>query len=100
MVVVYAHKTTTGWSSLIDSLRQAKFTITEAWPIDTERSGRLRGQNSAALASSIFTNLNQTDFCLTRSLIQTYPNKDCQPLYSGVCRDMLETGHYVLQPLF
>jgi len=54
MVVVYAHKTTAGWSTLIDSLRRAGFTITEAWPLDTESSGRLRAQNSAALASSIF----------------------------------------------
>ncbi|MEG4488565.1 hypothetical protein [Microcoleus sp. D2_18a_B4] len=54
MVVVYAHKTTAGWSTLIDSLRRAGFTITEAWPLDTERGGRLRDQNSAALASSIF----------------------------------------------
>ena len=54
MVVVYAHKTTSGWVSLIDSLRRAGFTITEAWPLDTEMGSRLRGQNSAALASSIF----------------------------------------------
>ena len=54
MVVVYAHKTTSGWSSLIDSLRRAGFMITEAWPLDTEMASRLRGQNSAALASSIF----------------------------------------------
>jgi putative DNA methylase len=54
MVVVYAHKTTSGWVSLIDSLRRAGFTITEAWPLDTEMGSRLRSQNSAALASSIF----------------------------------------------
>ncbi len=35
MVVVYAHKTTMGWSTLIDSLRRAGFIITEAWPLDT-----------------------------------------------------------------
>ncbi|PSB15315.1 DUF1156 domain-containing protein [Phormidesmis priestleyi ULC007] len=54
MVVVYAHKTTSGWSTLIDSLRRAGFTITEAWPLDTEMGSRLRAANSAALASSIF----------------------------------------------
>lgn len=46
--------TTSGWSTLIDSLRRAGFTITEAWLLDTEMGSRLRGQNSAALASSIF----------------------------------------------
>jgi len=54
LVVVYAHKTTSGWVTLIDSLRSAGFTITEAWPLDTEIGSQLRGQNSAALASSIF----------------------------------------------
>ena len=53
MVVVYAHKTTAGWSTLIDSLRQAKFTIVEAWPLDTERPSGLRILR-ASLASSIF----------------------------------------------
>ncbi|MFZ1026982.1 MAG: DUF1156 domain-containing protein [Limnoraphis robusta] len=53
MVVVYAHKTTAGWSTLIDSLRRAGFTITEAWPLDTEQQGGLRGLK-ASLASSIF----------------------------------------------
>jgi putative DNA methylase len=54
MVVVYAHKTTLGWSTLVDALRQACFTVTEAWPLDTEMKVRLRGMESAALASSIF----------------------------------------------
>lgn len=54
MVVVYAHKTTAGWATLIDSLRRAGFTVTEAWPLDTEMRVRLRAMNSAALASSIF----------------------------------------------
>jgi len=54
MIVVYAHKTTLGWSTLVDALRQAGFTVTEAWPLDTELASRLRGMDSAALASSIF----------------------------------------------
>jgi putative DNA methylase len=54
LICVYAHKTTLGWSTLIESLRHAGFVITEAWPLDTELSGRMRAQNSAALASSIF----------------------------------------------
>jgi putative DNA methylase len=54
LVCVYAHKTTLGWATLVDALRTAGFTITEAWPLDTEMPERSRGQNSAALASSIF----------------------------------------------
>jgi putative DNA methylase len=54
MVVVYAHKTTLGWATLVNALRDAGFMVTEAWPLDTEKAGRLRAQDSAALASSIF----------------------------------------------
>lgn len=54
LVVVYAHKTTLGWSTLVDALRQAGFIVTEAWPLNTEFGGRLMSQDSAALASSIF----------------------------------------------
>ena len=54
MTVVYAHKTTLGWATLVDALREAGFIVTEAWPLDTEKPGRLRAQESAALASSIF----------------------------------------------
>src|SRR6266567_2276540 len=54
LVCVYAHKTTLGWSTLIEALRRAGFVIVEAWPLDTERPGRIRDLNSAALASSIF----------------------------------------------
>lgn len=54
MVVVYAHKTTLGWSTLVDALRSAGFTVVEAWPLNTEMGSRMRAMNSAALASSIF----------------------------------------------
>ncbi len=54
LVVVYAHKTTLGWSTLVDALRVAGFVVTEAWPLDTELKSRLRGMDSSALASSIF----------------------------------------------
>ncbi|MBI5293539.1 MAG: DUF1156 domain-containing protein, partial [Chloroflexi bacterium] len=54
LVIVYAHKTTLGWSTLVDALRIAGFTVTEAWPLDTERAARLRAIETASLASSIF----------------------------------------------
>jgi putative DNA methylase len=54
LVTVYAHKTTMGWSTLVDALRQGGFTVTEAWSLDTEFGGRLIALDSSALASSIF----------------------------------------------
>jgi len=54
LVVVYAHKTTLGWATLVDSLRRSRFTVSEAWPLDTEMKTRQRAQDSAALGSSVF----------------------------------------------
>jgi putative DNA methylase len=54
LVCVYAHKTTLGWASLVEALRRAGFTVTEAWPLDTEMPERSIGRGTASLASSIF----------------------------------------------
>jgi putative DNA methylase len=54
MIIVYAHKTTLGWSTLVEALRSAGFTVTEAWPLDTEMKSRLIAMGTASLASSIF----------------------------------------------
>jgi len=54
LVLVYAHKTTAGWSTLVEALRKTGFVIQEAWPLTTEQQQRLRAQSSSALASSIF----------------------------------------------
>jgi putative DNA methylase len=54
MALVYAHKTTLGWSTLVDAVRFAGFVVVEAWPLDTERKGRVIAMDTAALASSIF----------------------------------------------
>ncbi|BBD57154.1 DUF1156 domain-containing protein [Planktothrix agardhii 1029] len=85
MVVVYAHKTTAGWSTLIDSLRRAKFTITEAWPLDTEQQGGLRSLR-ASLASSIFlvarkrTNTEIGDYAM-----------DVQPQLKSIIQDRVKS---------
>lgn len=54
--VVFAHKSTEAWETLISALIQAGFKVETSWPLHTERPGRLRAQNSAALASSTFLN--------------------------------------------
>ena len=53
-VIVYAHKSTEGWETLINSLLDSGLIMTSAWPLDTEMKGRVRAQESAALASSIY----------------------------------------------
>lgn len=53
LTIVYAHKTTIGWTTLTDSLRKSGFEVVEAWPLDTERPGGMK-VDKAMLASSIF----------------------------------------------
>ena len=67
MVVVYAHKTTLGWSTLVDALRKAGFTVTEAWPLNTEMKSRLVAMETASLASSIFLVARKRDGAKTGS---------------------------------
>ncbi|MEW5816182.1 MAG: DNA methylase, partial [Spirochaetota bacterium] len=53
-VIVYAHKSTAGWETLINSLLDSGLIITGAWPINTEMIARLNAKETAALASSIY----------------------------------------------
>ncbi len=52
-VIIFAHKSTSGWEAQLQAMIDAGWTITASWAIDTERGNRLRAMNSAALASSI-----------------------------------------------
>lgn len=52
--IVFAHKSTAAWESLIKSFLDSGFVVKGSWPIHTEMRGRLRAQASAALASSVF----------------------------------------------
>ena len=53
-VIVYAHKSTAGWETLINSLLDSGLIVTGAWPLDTEMKGRVNAMETAALASSIY----------------------------------------------
>ena len=52
-VVVFAHKSTSGWEAMLQAMIDAGWIFTGSWPIDTEMGTRLRARDSAALASSI-----------------------------------------------
>ena len=54
LTLVYAHRTTAGWATLVNALRNAGFEVTEAWPVETETKSRAAHQGDAALRSSIF----------------------------------------------
>ncbi len=51
--IVFAHKGTTAWETLLASIIDAGFIVTASWPIDTERAARMRANKSAALGSSV-----------------------------------------------
>jgi adenine-specific DNA methylase len=52
-VVVFAHKSASGWEALLNALIGAGWTITASWPIDTEMASRMQAKGAAALASSV-----------------------------------------------
>lgn len=52
-LIVFAHKSTSGWEAQLQAMVDAGWTMTGSWPIDTEMGTRLRAQDSAALASSV-----------------------------------------------
>jgi putative DNA methylase len=85
LVVVYAHKTTLGWSTLVDALRRAGFQVTEAWPMDTEMTGGMRTE-TASLASSIFLVGRKREGNATGSY-----ESDVQPELETIVRERVET---------
>jgi putative DNA methylase len=53
-IIVYAHKSTAGWETVINALLDSNLVVTGAWPLNTEMEARMRAQESATLASSIY----------------------------------------------
>jgi putative DNA methylase len=52
-LLVFAHKSTSGWEAQLKAMIDAGWIITGSWPIDTELATRLRARDSASLASSV-----------------------------------------------
>ena len=52
-VIVFAHKETSAWETMLQAVISSGWIVVASWPIDTERQGRLRAMGSAALASSV-----------------------------------------------
>lgn len=54
VTIMFAHKTTEAWETLVNALIKAGIVPTSSWPVHTEMKSRLRARESAALASSFF----------------------------------------------
>jgi adenine-specific DNA methylase len=84
-VVVFAHKETSAWETMLQAVISAGWAVVASWPIDTERSGRLRAMGSAALASSVHLvcrprevfrdSLNRGDVGDWRDVLQELPRR-------------------------
>lgn len=85
LVMVYAHKTTLGWSTLVDAIRRAGYEVSEAWPLDTEAKARVAHQGDAALASSIFLVARKRDGARTGNYEQVRPDLE------EIVRERVET---------
>ncbi len=64
--VMFAHKSTTAWETLIAGLLRSGLTVTGSWPLHTEKPGRTNSQGTASLASSVSL------VCRKRSLSSSY----------------------------
>lgn len=78
-IIVFAHKSTSAWETLLSAVINAGWVVTASWPIDTELTSRLRAHNSASLASSIHL------VCRPRK----NPNSSVTPDDIGDWRDIL-----------
>ena len=56
--VMYAHKTTSAWESLIGGLLAGGLGVTASWPLNTEMSSRLRAQGAAASPQALFLSVD------------------------------------------
>jgi adenine-specific DNA methylase len=54
MAIVFANKNPGAWETLVSSIIRAGFVVEANWPIQTERSTRMRAYESAALSSSVW----------------------------------------------
>jgi putative DNA methylase len=54
LVIVFAHKQPDAWETLVSAIIRAGFVVDGSWPIQTERTGRMRANASAALSSSVW----------------------------------------------
>ncbi|MEI6309489.1 MAG: DNA methylase, partial [bacterium] len=83
-VIVYAHKTTEAWETIINALQVAGLYLTTSWPLHTEMAARLRAHDSATLASSIYM------VCRKRTTNQTVYFHEIQPQVEQRVKEKLD----------
>src|SRR5262249_54899044 len=85
LVLVFAHKTTAAWETLVRALLTAGLEVTASWPLHTEMTGGMVKIGKAVLASSIFL------VCRKRSLAsQTGLWDDVRKELQQIARERLD----------
>lgn len=82
--IVFAHKSTDAWETILNALLTSGLYLTASWPIHTEMKGRLRGQGCAALASSIYM------ICKKRTLHQVAYFNELKPQIENRIHERLD----------
>lgn len=85
--IMFAHQTTEAWTTLCNSILDARMNITGSWPMDTEMANRSLGLSSAALESSVTVSCRPSErtgygsFKQVKRAIEEKVNKEVETLY-------------------
>ena len=82
--IVFAHKSTEAWETIINALLNSGLYLTASWPVHTEMKARLRAMESATLASSIYM------VCRKRTEKSTAYFNEIEPQIEARIKDKLD----------
>ncbi|MFZ2070416.1 MAG: DUF1156 domain-containing protein [Halobacteriota archaeon] len=82
--IVFAHKSTDAWETIINALLNSGLYLTGSWPIHTEMKARLIAKETASLASSIYM------VCRKRTEKRTAYFNEIKPQIEARIKDKLD----------
>jgi len=82
--IVFAHKSTDAWETIINALLNSGLYLTASWPIHTEMKARLTAKETASLASSIYM------VCRKRTENKTAYFNEIKPQIEGRIKEKLD----------
>lgn len=86
--IMFAHQSTEAWTTLCNSILNARMNITGSWAIDTEMGARMLAMGNAALSSSVTVSCKPSekrgygDFKEVKKAIEKTVAKEVEELYS------------------
>lgn len=86
--IMFAHQSTEAWTTLCNSILDARMNITGSWPMDTEMANRSLGLAGAALESSVTVACHPSErkgfgeFCEVKHDIECKVKEEVESLYA------------------